>query len=43
MLYTLARPSLQPEAENLQAVSLELLNSFAEDIRLLGFDVRVNK
>ena len=43
MLYTLARPSLQPEAENLQAVSLEFLNSFAEDIKLLGFDVRVNK
>ncbi len=43
MLYTLARPSLQPEAEYIQAVSLELLNALAEDIRLLGFNVYVNK
>ena len=43
LLYTLARPSLQPEAEDLQAISLETLNDFAEDTRLLGFNPSVNK
>lgn len=42
MLYTLARPSLQPEAGRLEKLSLEELNSFADRIRLLGFDVTVS-
>ena len=43
MLYTLARPSLQPEAEFIEPMSLAVLNLFAEDIRKLGFSVSVNK
>ena len=43
MLYTLARPSLQPEAEFIEPMSLAILNLFAEDIRKLGFSVSVNK
>lgn len=42
MLYTLARPSLQPEAGRLQALPCEVLNRFAEDIRRLGFTVSVS-
>lgn len=42
MLYTLARPSLQPEAAELAAVSLEELQRFAELIGGLGFKVSVN-
>ena len=42
MLYTLARPSLQPEAILLAPLSAEILNAFADDIRLLGFEVTVS-
>jgi wyosine [tRNA(Phe)-imidazoG37] synthetase (radical SAM superfamily) len=41
MLYTIARPSLQPESNRLESVSLEELDAFAEEIRLLGFEVLV--
>jgi hypothetical protein len=42
LLYTIARPSLQPEAEWLVPLSVETLNEFADEIRLLGFDVSVS-
>ena len=42
MLYTIARPSLQPEAARLAPLPAEILNDFADDIRLLGFEVSVN-
>lgn len=42
MLYTLARPSLQPEAGRLKKLSVEILNNFADEIRLLDFDVSVS-
>jgi hypothetical protein len=42
MLYTLARPSLQPEASRLKKLSVEILNNFADEIRLLDFDVSVS-
>lgn len=42
MLYTIARPSLQPEASRLAPLPIEVLNEFANDIRLLGFDVSVS-
>jgi wyosine [tRNA(Phe)-imidazoG37] synthetase (radical SAM superfamily) len=41
MLYTIARPSLQPESGRLEKLSVEALNAFADDIRLLGFEVLV--
>lgn len=42
MLYTIARPSLQPEFERLEKLSLEEINRFAGAIGKLGFDVQVN-
>jgi len=42
MLYTIARSSMQPEAPRLAPFSAETLNSFADEIRLLGFDVTVS-
>ena len=42
MLYTIARPSLQPEALLLAPLSPEILNAFADQIRFLGFDVSVS-
>ncbi|MGZ4970021.1 MAG: radical SAM protein [Methylobacter sp.] len=41
MLYTTARPSLQPESGRLERLSIETLNAFADQIRLLGFEVLV--
>ncbi|MCK9397775.1 MAG: radical SAM protein [Methylobacter sp.] len=41
MLYTIARPSLQPEAGRLERLPVETMNAFADEIRLLGFDVLV--
>jgi wyosine [tRNA(Phe)-imidazoG37] synthetase (radical SAM superfamily) len=41
MLYTLARPSMQPEAKQLAALSSGVLNAFAVDIRAMGFKVSV--
>jgi hypothetical protein len=42
MLYTIARPSLQPEAVHLAPLSAATMNAFAGEIRRLGFDVSVN-
>ncbi|MDP1773250.1 MAG: radical SAM protein [Methylobacter sp.] len=42
MLYTIARPSRQPESGRLERLSAEMLNTFADEIRLLGFDVSVS-
>jgi wyosine [tRNA(Phe)-imidazoG37] synthetase (radical SAM superfamily) len=42
MLYTIARPSMQPEAVLLEKLSFETLNAFADEIRQLGFDVSVS-
>lgn len=42
MLYTIARPSLQPEAARLTPLPAATLNEFADEIRLLGFDVSVS-
>ena len=42
MLYTIARPSLQPEAAHLEPLPVETLNAFSDEIRLLGFDVAVS-
>lgn len=41
LLYGLARPSLQPEAAELRALSGEWLSAFAERIAALGLTVRV--
>jgi wyosine [tRNA(Phe)-imidazoG37] synthetase (radical SAM superfamily) len=41
LLYTLARPSMQPEASRLAALSPEVMNAVAEEIRQLGFVVSV--
>jgi hypothetical protein len=40
LLYSLARPSLQPEAPHLSAVSAEKLEAFAARIRALGIAVK---
>ncbi|WP_442498912.1 radical SAM protein [Methylobacter sp. sgz302048] len=42
MLYTIARPSMQPEAALLEKLSVESLSALADEIRLLGFDVSVS-
>lgn len=42
MLYTIARPSLQPESSRLEKLSPEIMNEFADEIRCLGFDVSVS-
>lgn len=42
MLYTIARPSLQPESGRLERLSVETLNVFADEIRLLGFEALVS-
>lgn len=41
MLYSLARPSQQPEASRLEALPLLALEAFAARIRLLNIEVRV--
>ncbi|MGZ8246744.1 radical SAM protein [Methylomagnum sp.] len=43
LLYTIARPSLQPESGRLEKLSVETLNTFADEIRLLGFEVLVSR
>ncbi len=40
-IYTLARPSHQPEAIDLKLISFEIMQNFALDIQKLGFDVQV--
>jgi wyosine [tRNA(Phe)-imidazoG37] synthetase (radical SAM superfamily) len=42
LLYTIARPSCQPESGRLRKLPVEELNAFADEIRLLGFDVSVS-
>ena len=42
LLYTLARPSLQPEAPRLSALSAGQLQAFAERIGKLGLKVKVS-
>lgn len=42
LLYTLARPSLQPEAARLSALPVESLEAFATRIRALGIEVKVS-
>jgi len=42
LLYTLARPSLQPEAPRLSALSLEQLQYFAKRIATLGLMVKIS-
>ncbi len=42
LLYSMARLSLQPEASKLKPLSFDVLNAFASEIRLLGFDVSVS-
>ena len=42
MLYSLARLSLQPEAESLQKADPEEMQAFAADITALGYAVSVN-
>ncbi len=43
MLYTLARPSMQPDAKYLSKVSGQELNDFAKKIRSLGLNVQVSE
>lgn len=42
MLYTLARPSMQPEVDDLAALPVDVLNGLADDIRQLGFIASVS-
>ncbi len=42
MLYTIARPSAQPEAEQLAKLPVEVLEGFAGEVRKLGFEVSVS-
>jgi wyosine [tRNA(Phe)-imidazoG37] synthetase (radical SAM superfamily) len=42
MLYTIARPSAQPEAGQLAVLPVAALNAFADEIRRLGFEVSVS-
>lgn len=42
LLYTIARPSQQPEALRLSPLSLGQMNEYAAQIRLLGYDVSVS-
>lgn len=42
-IYTLARPSHQPEAADLTTMPFEIMERFAQGIRTLGFEVSVTK
>lgn len=42
MLYSLARPSHQPEASELERMAQAEMDAFAADIKALGYDVSVN-
>ena len=42
MLYSIARQSYQPEANNLEKADLKEMTAFAADIKALGYDVGVN-
>lgn len=42
MLYTIARPSFQPEAVDITKLDAQTMNEFASEIRQIGFQVSVN-
>jgi len=42
LLYGLARPSMQPQASHLSALSADWLNAFADSIRAVGLPVKVS-
>lgn len=42
MIYTIARPSLQPEASRIAPLTRTVLEVFADEIRALGFEVSVS-
>ena len=42
MLYTIARPSLQPESTRIEKMPVQVMNSFANEVRMLGFEVSVS-
>ncbi len=42
MLYTIARASMQPEATKMKPLSPKVMRHFADEIRALGFEVRVD-
>ena len=42
MLYSIARQSFQPEAAELVKITLEEMQTFATDIKAIGFDVSVS-
>jgi len=42
MLYTIARPSNQPESARIEKMPVDVMNAFADEIRLLGFEVSVS-
>lgn len=42
MLYTIARPSFQPEAVDITKLDAQIMNAFADEIRQLGYQVSVN-
>ena len=42
LLYTLARPSLQPEASHIKPLALDKLEDFAGKMQAVGFSVRVH-
>jgi wyosine [tRNA(Phe)-imidazoG37] synthetase (radical SAM superfamily) len=42
MLYTIARPSFQPEAVDIKKLDAEIMNEFASEIKQIGYQVSVN-
>jgi wyosine [tRNA(Phe)-imidazoG37] synthetase (radical SAM superfamily) len=42
MLYTIARPSFQPEAIDIVKLDAQIMNEFANEIRQIGYQVSVN-
>ncbi len=42
MLYTIARPSFQPEAVDITKLDAQTMNEFASEIRQIGYQVSVN-
>lgn len=42
MLYTIARPSFQPEAVDIAKLDAQIMNDFANEIRGMGYKVSVN-
>jgi wyosine [tRNA(Phe)-imidazoG37] synthetase (radical SAM superfamily) len=42
LLYSLARPSLQPEAEKIHKINAEKMNLFSRKLRTLGYDVSIS-